>query len=52
MIELIILFLRDTNYWDQEPVSIGTMIIGAIINILIFLVAKEIFQDKNNKDHN
>lgn len=52
MIELMILLFRDANYWDREPVSIGTIIIGAITNILIFLVAKEIFSDKNNKDKN
>lgn len=51
MIELTLLFIRDTNYWDTGPTSIGSIIIGAITNILIFLVAKEIFSNKNNKDH-
>lgn len=51
MIELILLF-RDANYWETKPVSIGNMIIGAIVNILIFLVAKEMFSNKNNKNQN
>lgn len=51
MIELILLF-RDANYWETEPVPIENIIIGAIVNILIFLVAKEMFSDKNNKDQN
>lgn len=52
MIDSIFLFFRDSNYWETEPVSIGNIIIGAIVNILIFLVAKEMFSNKNNKDQN
>ncbi len=52
MVELLLLLFRDSNYWDTKPVSMGDIIWGAIINILIFLVIKEMFSNKNNKDHN
>ena len=46
MITSILLQFRDSNYWDQEPISFPEKIIGTLI---IFLLIYIIIESKDEK---